>query len=207
MDALRWDLDAQQIQALTQQLMAQTKRVYDRVGAQSFDEVSYESTLKALADVEVTYTGEPGRGAGSGYEVRALGSVAAGAGGLEACGLRLSLTQSRVPSCHIPRTLGVCPRLPSRSRATSEADLPRGPCALSVPGGGRDPVPWRKTGAPALLTRWGRPGRSSRLSPHPPRPFQFRETSWTSPSTCPRPRTSARPARRPTSSCRSLTWR
>lgn len=55
-DALRWDLDAQQIQALTQELMAQTKRVYDRVGAQSFDEVSYESTLKALADVEVTYT-------------------------------------------------------------------------------------------------------------------------------------------------------
>ena len=55
---LRWDLSAQQIRALTTQLIEQTKSVYDRVGAQGFEDVSYESTLKALADVEVTYTGE-----------------------------------------------------------------------------------------------------------------------------------------------------
>lgn len=53
---LRWDLSAQQIQTLTKELIEQTKCVYDRVGAQDFQDVSYESTLKALADVEVTYT-------------------------------------------------------------------------------------------------------------------------------------------------------
>ncbi|XP_076775455.1 thimet oligopeptidase [Arvicanthis niloticus] len=53
---LRWDLSAQQIRALTTQLIEETKCVYDRVGAQDFKDVSYESTLKALADVEVTYT-------------------------------------------------------------------------------------------------------------------------------------------------------
>ncbi|XP_069914686.1 thimet oligopeptidase isoform X2 [Oryctolagus cuniculus] len=55
-DSLRWDLSAQQIAELTKALMAQTKRVYDQVGAQSYEDVCYESTLKALADVEVTYT-------------------------------------------------------------------------------------------------------------------------------------------------------
>lgn len=58
MNHLRWDLSAPQIEALTKELIEQTKRVYDKVGAQEFDDVSYESTLKALADVEVTYTGE-----------------------------------------------------------------------------------------------------------------------------------------------------
>ncbi|XP_076977340.1 thimet oligopeptidase isoform X1 [Tamandua tetradactyla] len=53
---LRWDLTAQQIEALTRELIEKTKLVYDQVGAQKFEEVSYESTLKALADVEVSYT-------------------------------------------------------------------------------------------------------------------------------------------------------
>ncbi|KAK2503678.1 hypothetical protein MC885_005952 [Smutsia gigantea] len=53
---LRWDLSAQQIGELTAELIDQTKRVYDQVGSQKFEDVSYESTLKALADVEVTYT-------------------------------------------------------------------------------------------------------------------------------------------------------
>lgn len=56
---LRWDLSAQQIAELTTELIEQTKRVYDRVGAQEPQDVSYENTLKALADVEVSYTGEP----------------------------------------------------------------------------------------------------------------------------------------------------
>ncbi|XP_032250675.1 thimet oligopeptidase isoform X4 [Phoca vitulina] len=53
---LRWDLSAQQIGELTVELIEQTKRVYDQVGSQKFEDVSYESTLKALADVEVSYT-------------------------------------------------------------------------------------------------------------------------------------------------------
>lgn len=53
---LRWDLSASQIETRTKELIEQTKRVYDQVGVQAFEEVSFESTLKALADVEVTYT-------------------------------------------------------------------------------------------------------------------------------------------------------
>lgn len=58
MNYLRWDLSAQQIGQLTAELMEQTKRVYDQVGSLKFEDVSYESTLKALADVEVSYTGK-----------------------------------------------------------------------------------------------------------------------------------------------------
>ncbi|XP_038596212.1 thimet oligopeptidase [Tachyglossus aculeatus] len=53
---LRWDLTAEQIENLTNELIEKTKLVYDRVGAQEQREVSYENTLKALADVEVEYT-------------------------------------------------------------------------------------------------------------------------------------------------------
>uniref|UniRef100_A0A452RD30 Thimet oligopeptidase n=1 Tax=Ursus americanus TaxID=9643 RepID=A0A452RD30_URSAM len=63
---LRWDLSAQQIGELTVELIEQTKRVYDQVGSQKFEDVSYESTLKALADVEVAYTGKSGSGSGQG---------------------------------------------------------------------------------------------------------------------------------------------
>ncbi|XP_049645381.1 thimet oligopeptidase isoform X2 [Suncus etruscus] len=54
--ALRWDLSASQMAELTEQLIEQTKAVYDRVGAQRQEDVTYDSTLKALADVEVAYT-------------------------------------------------------------------------------------------------------------------------------------------------------
>ncbi|XP_051828175.1 thimet oligopeptidase [Antechinus flavipes] len=55
-NCLRWDLTAGQIENLTNELIEKTKRVYDQVGLQEFEDVSYESTLKALADVEVEYT-------------------------------------------------------------------------------------------------------------------------------------------------------
>jgi len=54
---LRWDLSAEQIERMAAELTERTKLVYDRVGSQEQGEVSYENTLKALADVEVEYTG------------------------------------------------------------------------------------------------------------------------------------------------------
>lgn len=56
-EQLRWDLSAEQIERMAAELTERTKLVYDRVGAQERGEVSYENTLKALADVEVEYTG------------------------------------------------------------------------------------------------------------------------------------------------------
>uniref|UniRef100_A0A672SMB3 Thimet oligopeptidase n=1 Tax=Sinocyclocheilus grahami TaxID=75366 RepID=A0A672SMB3_SINGR len=53
---LRWDLTPDRIQQLTEELTAKTKKVYDMVGALDLASVSYENTLKALADVEVEYT-------------------------------------------------------------------------------------------------------------------------------------------------------
>ncbi|XP_077188497.1 thimet oligopeptidase isoform X2 [Paroedura picta] len=53
---LRWDLTAEQIDRATTELIEKTKQVYDAVGALQQAEVSYDNTLKALANVEVEYT-------------------------------------------------------------------------------------------------------------------------------------------------------
>uniref|UniRef100_A0A673NC83 Thimet oligopeptidase n=1 Tax=Sinocyclocheilus rhinocerous TaxID=307959 RepID=A0A673NC83_9TELE len=53
---LLWDLTPDRIQQLTEELIAKTKKVYDMVCALDVSSVSYENTLKALADVEVEYT-------------------------------------------------------------------------------------------------------------------------------------------------------
>ncbi|XP_051929955.1 thimet oligopeptidase [Hippocampus zosterae] len=53
---LRWDLSAEQIGRMADELMADTKKVYDDVGALDLDAVTFHNTIKALADVEVDYT-------------------------------------------------------------------------------------------------------------------------------------------------------
>lgn len=55
---LLWDLSPERIQQLSHELITNTKEVYDRVGALELDSVTFKNTLKALADVEVEYTGE-----------------------------------------------------------------------------------------------------------------------------------------------------
>ncbi|XP_029469040.1 thimet oligopeptidase isoform X2 [Rhinatrema bivittatum] len=53
---LRWDLTAEQITAMTTELIQKCKEMYDKVGSQDLSTVSYENTLKVLADMEVDYT-------------------------------------------------------------------------------------------------------------------------------------------------------
>ncbi|XP_057697408.1 thimet oligopeptidase [Corythoichthys intestinalis] len=55
---LRWDLSAEQIHKMVDRLIADTKKVYDAVGALDLGAVTFQNTVKALADVEVDYTVE-----------------------------------------------------------------------------------------------------------------------------------------------------
>ncbi|XP_077572864.1 thimet oligopeptidase [Stigmatopora nigra] len=55
---LRWDLSPEQIGKMAERLMADTKKVYDVVGALDLAAVTFQNTVKALADVEVDYTVE-----------------------------------------------------------------------------------------------------------------------------------------------------
>lgn len=55
---LRWDLTPEEIKQLSDELITKTKTVFDLVGALDLGSVTFENTLKALADVEVEYTGQ-----------------------------------------------------------------------------------------------------------------------------------------------------
>ncbi|KPP80107.1 hypothetical protein Z043_100274, partial [Scleropages formosus] len=55
-NSLRWDLTPDQIKCRTDKLIQRIKKIYDSIGALDLDKVSFENTLKPLADAKMEYT-------------------------------------------------------------------------------------------------------------------------------------------------------